>query len=178
MKHELKAFIEKYSPIVSVAEPRNMLSELAEILECCEGEDPAEGPGSVTTTDFKYAKMQTVHQLLVNTVVHRVDSQASAIELARLVDAAYGAIDAAPEEKSVQSSVVDDEGLLGDFADAIIWLQGGKKVARECWRKGWSISLNKGQTDISLFIPGAKGGSKSWIGEPSELLANDWYVVS
>lgn len=96
----IKPFMEVLGGKVTAVAWKDALAELERLEDCdvdCDddcGGTEAGGIGSVSNTDFRYAKMQTVHQLLVNTVSRPTESTEKAIELAHMVSAAFAAIDA------------------------------------------------------------------------------------
>jgi len=118
-KPEVKPFMEVLGGKVTAVAWNNALAKLDELEreeESTPGCGTGTGTGSVTPTDFKYAKMQTVHQLLTESVDIRVKTPEEAEQLARLVDAAYGAIDSKP---TVAIEVSDDvHELIREMEDA------------------------------------------------------------
>jgi len=96
MKNELSSILDRFHLSDSSSETtRHFYDALVKLRDRLpdDGEPACSDIGSVTPTDFKYAKMQTVHQLLVNTVSRQTDSTEKAISLANMVNAAFTAID-------------------------------------------------------------------------------------
>ncbi len=145
---------------------------------------PDEEPSGVTPTDFKYAKMQTLHQLLVNTVTRQTGTTEGAVELARLVDAAYEAIDS--QQEAVETSPADDINQnTTDFSAALMRLKQGRYIARNIWPAARYVKMyvrkkdtHAGQTSevVVAFEDGHSSGY--WQPTTDDLIANDWRVVS
>lgn len=105
MKHELSSILNRYNPLLLNAETvQNFYGELAKLCDSLPDEPLTNaassgcvlGGNSGSTSDLHYAKMQTVHQLLTESVDIRVETQEDAVKVANLVSAAYAAI-AAPD---------------------------------------------------------------------------------
>lgn len=198
MKHELGLILKKYEgKQADFSQLRAMFHDIDLLHESLPDFVAESCNGSISTSDFKYAKMQTVHQLLVNTVSRSTESTDQAIDLARMVDAAFGAIDSQPE--TAKASPVGDIDLdAADFSDALMWLKEGRKVARRGWNgKGmflWLVPAGeyparmeaiKGHYPDDMVPYGgyiamktAGGNVVPWLASQTDMLADDWLVVS
>lgn len=201
MKHELQAILTKYgSMITASASEVDFYGEVASFCERLpdDAQNSVGGIGSISASDFKYAKMQTVHQLLVNTVSRPTETTEKAIELARMVDAAFAEIDAPIQENPVASSGGEYSEKYTDSSGVLAWLKQGKRVARAGWNGegqfAWLVPEGKYPArmeaikgfypdDVVPYAPyfalkNAQGQVVPWIPSVGDLLATDWYVVS
>lgn len=195
MKNELKEILVRYHGKKTSESGHEFYEEILALFH--QLPDDIDGTGSVTPADFKYAKMQTVHQLLTESVDIRVHTPEDAEKLARVVDAAYGAIDS--QSEAAKASPADDIDLnAADFSDALMWLKEGRKVARSGWNgKGmflWHVPEGnyparmeaiKGHFEGDQVPYGAyiamktsQGSVVPWLASQSDVLADDWVVVS
>jgi hypothetical protein len=72
-----------------------------------------------------------------------------------------------------------------DFSDALICIKEGDKVAREGWNgKGMFLFFTDGREEFNqIYLPyismrNAQGHIVPWLASQSDVLADDWSIVS